>query len=195
MILSKEMGFSSKNWYQSWYQAFLQKYQYQYQYRIFQLSSISISIGIGLADQYRISIENLDLLSISIVSVSEKVVSKVSVTYRLWGIIWIVLMSPFSWLCQNLCLLSLAFIIDWRVVSMFQFQFSIANIWFFFNYEKSQEANFAIDPTWMSCPLAVMICCAAPVGCGWWPGWSWTWVITVWPVPACWAVWYIAPTN
>ena len=25
-------------------------------------------------------------------------------------------MSPFSWQCQNLCLLSLAFIIDWRVV-------------------------------------------------------------------------------
>ena len=27
-----------------------------------------------------------------------------------------VLMSPFSWQCQNLCLLSLAFILDWRVV-------------------------------------------------------------------------------
>ena len=27
-----------------------------------------------------------------------------------------VLMSPFSWQCQNLCLLNLAFIIDWRVV-------------------------------------------------------------------------------
>ena len=25
-------------------------------------------------------------------------------------------MSPFSWQCQNLCLLSLVFIIDWRVV-------------------------------------------------------------------------------
>ena len=32
LILSKEMGFSSKNWYQSWYQAFVQKYQYRYQY-------------------------------------------------------------------------------------------------------------------------------------------------------------------
>ena len=51
-----------------------------------------------------------------------------------------------------------------------------------------------VTNTCISCPLAVMICCAAPVGCGWWPGWSWTWVITVWPVPACWAVWYIA-TN
>ena len=30
---------------------------------------------------------------------------------------WIVLMSPFSWQCQNLCRLSLAFILDWRVVS------------------------------------------------------------------------------
>ena len=28
-------------------------------------------------------------------------------------------MSPFSWQCQNLCLLSLAFIIDWRVVAGF----------------------------------------------------------------------------
>ena len=36
-----------------------------------------------------------------------------TLTYRLWGVIWIVL---FSWQCQNLCLLSLAFIIDWRVV-------------------------------------------------------------------------------
>ena len=27
-------------------------------------------------------------------------------------------MSPFSWQCQNLCLLSLAFITDWRVVSV-----------------------------------------------------------------------------
>ena len=27
-------------------------------------------------------------------------------------------MSPFSWQCQNLCLLSLAFIIDWRVVTI-----------------------------------------------------------------------------
>ena len=34
----------------------------------------------------------------------------------LWGIIWIVLMSPFSWQGQNLCGLSLAFIVDWRVV-------------------------------------------------------------------------------
>ena len=29
-------------------------------------------------------------------------------------------MSPFSWQCQNLCLLSLTFIIDWRVVTPFQ---------------------------------------------------------------------------
>ena len=28
-------------------------------------------------------------------------------------------MSPFSWQCQNLCLLSLAFIIDWRVVASY----------------------------------------------------------------------------
>ena len=39
-----------------------------------------------------------------------------TLTYGLWGIVWIVLMSPFSWQCQNLCLLSLAFIINWRVV-------------------------------------------------------------------------------
>ena len=35
------------------------------------------------------------------------------------GIVWIVMMIPFSWQCQNLCLLSLAFIIDWRVVLIF----------------------------------------------------------------------------
>ena len=29
-------------------------------------------------------------------------------------------MSPFSWQCHNLCLLSLAFIIDWRVVTSSQ---------------------------------------------------------------------------
>ena len=39
-----------------------------------------------------------------------------TLTYRLLGIVWIVLMSPFSWQCQNLCLLSLALITDWRVV-------------------------------------------------------------------------------
>ena len=30
-------------------------------------------------------------------------------------------MSPFSWQCQNLCLLSLTFILDWRVVSVFSY--------------------------------------------------------------------------
>ena len=39
-----------------------------------------------------------------------------TLTYRLWGIAWIVLKSVFSWQCQNLCWLSSAFIIDWRVV-------------------------------------------------------------------------------
>ena len=34
----------------------------------------------------------------------------------MWGIVWIVLMNLFSWQCQNLCWLSLAFINDWRVV-------------------------------------------------------------------------------
>ena len=66
------MGFSSKNWYQSWYQAFVQKYQYRYQYRIFQLFSISISIGIRLAAKD----------SISIVSVSKIQTCLVSVSYR-----------------------------------------------------------------------------------------------------------------
>ena len=37
--------------------------------------------------------------------------------YRLWGIVWIGLMSPSSEQCQNLCLLNLAFITDWRVVT------------------------------------------------------------------------------
>ena len=37
-------------------------------------------------------------------------------TCGLWDIVGIVLMSPFSWQCQNPCGLSLAFIIDWRVV-------------------------------------------------------------------------------
>ena len=36
--------------------------------------------------------------------------------YRLWGIVWIILMNLFSWQCQILCWLSLAFIIDWRAV-------------------------------------------------------------------------------
>ena len=35
---------------------------------------------------------------------------------RFWGIVWIVLMSPFSWQCQNPCKLSLTSIIDWRAV-------------------------------------------------------------------------------
>ena len=33
------------------------------------------------------------------------------------GIVGVVLMSPLSWPGKNLCLLSLAFIIDWRFVS------------------------------------------------------------------------------
>ena len=33
-----------------------------------------------------------------------------------WGIVEMVSMSPFLWQCQNLCRLSLAFIIEWRVV-------------------------------------------------------------------------------
>ena len=37
-------------------------------------------------------------------------------TYRLWGIVWIVLMSPFSWQGQNLRRLTLVFVKDWRVV-------------------------------------------------------------------------------
>ena len=32
------------------------------------------------------------------------------------------LMSPFSWQCQNLCLLNLAFIVDWRVVHWISFK-------------------------------------------------------------------------
>ena len=35
---------------------------------------------------------------------------------RLWGTVEIALMMMFSWHCQNLHYLSLAFIIDWRVV-------------------------------------------------------------------------------
>ena len=37
-------------------------------------------------------------------------------TCRLWGIVQIVLMSPFSWQDQNLWGLGLGFITDWRVV-------------------------------------------------------------------------------
>ena len=40
-------------------------------------------------------------------------------TSRLSGIFWIVLMSLILWQCQNPCRLSLAFIIDWRVVLSF----------------------------------------------------------------------------
>ena len=36
-------------------------------------------------------------------------------------------MSPFSRQCQNLCLLSLAFIIDWRVVTIFVLDFQICS--------------------------------------------------------------------
>ena len=32
-----------------------------------------------------------------------------TLTYRLWGIVWIVLMSPFSWQCQNLSIMCLTF--------------------------------------------------------------------------------------
>ena len=38
-------------------------------------------------------------------------------THRLRGIVGIVLTSPFPWHAQNLCWLSLAFIIDWQVVT------------------------------------------------------------------------------
>ena len=47
--------------------------------------------------------------------------------YRLWGIVSIVLMSLFSWQCQNLCWLSLAFIIDRRVVTGLGFVIQIKN--------------------------------------------------------------------
>ena len=82
------MGFSSKNWYQSWYHTFLQKYQYRYQYRIFTAVQYQYQYRYQTCDkiqyQYRIGNENLDLRSNSIVSVSEKVVSKV-VTLKLIG--------------------------------------------------------------------------------------------------------------
>ena len=46
-----------------------------------------------------------------------------TLTYRLWGtIIWIVMISPFSWQWQNLCWLSLVFIIDWRAVFLYNFE-------------------------------------------------------------------------
>ena len=48
---------------------------------------------------------------------NEVLTSKSHRIYRLWGIVGIVLMSPFSRQGQNLCGLSLAFILDWRVVS------------------------------------------------------------------------------
>jgi len=42
--------------------------------------------------------------------------ANLKLTYRLWGIVCIILMSQFSWQCQNPCRPSLAFKIDWRVV-------------------------------------------------------------------------------
>ena len=71
-----------KNWYHSWYHPFVTKYQYQYWYRTLPWCSISISIGIEFLALNGISISiGIELLStgsISIVSVSKKVVSKVS---------------------------------------------------------------------------------------------------------------------
>ena len=46
--------------------------------------------------------------------------------HRLWGIVLLVLASPFSWQGQNLCGLSLAFIIDWRVVYSYESKIKIS---------------------------------------------------------------------
>ena len=64
-------------------------------------------------------------------------------TYRLWGIVWIVLMSPFSWQCQNLCLLTLAFIIYWRVVHSLSIQF-----WLILVHWKDFSEAVGRFPSW-----------------------------------------------
>ena len=80
MIFTQKLGFHAKNWYHSWYHPFETKYQYRY--RTLPWCSISISIGIKFLALNGISIsigiELLAIGSISIVSVSKKVVSKVS---------------------------------------------------------------------------------------------------------------------
>ena len=61
----------------------------------------------------------------------------------LWGIVWIVLMSPFSWQCQNLCLLSLAFITDWRVVLGIKGAYIVCgNLWFWYLWHSYSHAVF-----------------------------------------------------
>ena len=44
--------------------------------------------------------------------------AELKLTYRLWGTIGIVFMSPFLWQGQNLCGLNLVFVKDRRVVGM-----------------------------------------------------------------------------
>ena len=80
---SRNGYFKANIWYQCWYRSFLEKYQYQYRYRILDIDSIGISIGIESLELESISIsigiEFLTPVSISIISVSKKLVSKASV--------------------------------------------------------------------------------------------------------------------
>ena len=55
--------------------------------------------------------------------------ANLKLTYRLRDIVWIVLMSPFSWQCQNLSLLSLLFVTDWRVVARIKRKWEWSDIW------------------------------------------------------------------
>ena len=81
-FFTQKLGFHAKIWYHSWYHPFITKYQYQYRYQTLPWCIISISIGIEFLALNGISISiGIELLatgSISIVSVSKKVVSKVS---------------------------------------------------------------------------------------------------------------------
>ena len=71
--------------------------------------------------------------------------------YRLWGIVGIVLMSPFSWQGQNLCGLSLVFVKDWRVVSSFS-QMAIYETQkspFIFPHHNQTKSCIKLKPTYV----------------------------------------------
>ena len=83
-----------------------------------------------------------------------------TLSYRLWGIIWIVLMSPFSWQGQKLW--GLAFIIDRRVVdsnhraqNTFKNTSLVKHMFFTMIVKKTTEYNWVRDQTCWFAPWTV----------------------------------------